>query len=183
MARKDWQARFNFTYSFIIFLMHNYVYKKTAYVQGGVKAQDAGNELARIQNEHGNVTPALVVDESRPVEAPLHNVFEWDDEKAAEHYRHSQARTLIRSIEVIKPEGNTEPVFIHVKPEKAYLPAQMVVQNIDLFESAKKDAEKRLAEASHYLSQLKDIAKGRQKEPVGNALDLVSNAQDQLESA
>ena len=172
------QARFNFTYSLTIFLMNNYVYKKTAYVQGGVKAQDAGEELERIQQFHGKVTPDIVVDEARPIDSPLHNVFEWDDEKAAENYRHSQARVLIRSIEVIKPEGNTEPVFIHVQTEKAYLPSQTVVQDFDLFDSAKRAAEKRLDEATYSLQQLKLMAKKKTK--ITKAIDLVQTAKEQL---
>ena len=71
--------------------MHNYVYKKTAFVQGGVKAQDAGEELARIHKRHGQLTPSLVVDESRSQKATLHRIFEWDDEIAAENFRHHQA--------------------------------------------------------------------------------------------
>ena len=55
------QARFNFNYSFTIFLMTDYQYKKTAFVRGGVKAQTAGEELQRIQQEQGEITPPLVV--------------------------------------------------------------------------------------------------------------------------
>ena len=158
--------------------MNNYVYKKTAYVQGGVKAQDAGEELERIQQCHGKVTPDIVVDEARPTDSPLHNVFEWDDEKAAENYRHSQASVLIRSIEVVKPEGNTEPVFIHVQTEKAYLPSQAVVQDFNLFDSAKRAAEKRLDEATYSLQQLKLMAKKNTK--ITKAIDLVQTAKEQL---
>ena len=176
------QARFNFNYSLTIFLMakKNYVYKKTAFVRGGVKAQDAGEELERISKEHGEVTPPLVVDEARPEESPIHDVFEWDDYVAAEHHREHQARQLIRSIQVVKPEGNTEPVFIHIHSEQAYLPTKTVVNNVDLYEEAKRSAERRLQEASASLAQLKSIADRGKKQKVQTAINFLSKAQAQL---
>jgi hypothetical protein len=60
----------------------------------------AGNEIERIAEKHGIVSPELVVNESRPVTAPLHGEFEWDDAKAASEYRVSQARYILRSITV-----------------------------------------------------------------------------------
>ena len=177
------QARFNFNYSFIIFLMTDYQYKKTAFVRGGVKAQTAGEELQRIQQEHGEITPPLVVDEARPTESPIHEVFEWDDYLAAEQHRQHQARTLIKSIEVIKPEGDTEPVFIHIQSEKAYLPAKTVIQNADLYQSAREAAEKRLREATHSLRQLKMMAEHDTKPNVQTAINLVESAQNQIDGA
>ena len=176
------QARLNFNYSLTIFLMakKNYVYKKTAFVRRGVKAQTAGEELERISKEHGEITPPLVVDEARPEESPIHEVFEWDDYVAAEHHREHQARQLIRSIEVVKPEGNTEPVFIHIHSEQAYLPTKTVVNDVDFFAEAKRSAEKRLEEASASLNQLKSIAKRGQKQKVQTAINFLSKAQDQL---
>ena len=176
------QARFNFNYSLTIFLMakKSYVYKKTAFVRRGVKAQDAGEELERISKEHGEVTPPLVVDEARPEESPIHEVFEWDDYVAAESHREHQARQLIRSIQVVKPEGNTEPVFIHIHSEQAYLPTKTVVNDVDFFAEAKRSAEKRLQEASASLNQLKSIAKRGQKQKVQTAINFLSKAQDQL---
>lgn len=176
------QARFNFNYSLTIFLMakKNYVYKKTAFVRRGVKAQTAGEELERISKEHGEITPPLVVDEARPEESPIHEVFEWDDYVAAESHREHQARQLIRSIQVVKPEGNTEPVFIHIHSEQAYLPTKTVVNDVDFFAEAKRSAEKRLQEASASLNQLKSIAKRGQKQKVQTAINFLSKAQDQL---
>ncbi len=156
----------------------NYVYKKTAFVRKGVKAQTAGEELQRINQEHGEITPPLVVDEARPDDSPIHEIFEWDDYVAAEHHREHQARKLIRSIEVVKPEGNTEPVFIHIHSEQAYLPTKTVVNDVELFAEAKRSAERRLDEASASLRQLKYIAKTKGK--IEKAIDLVETAREQL---
>ena len=60
-----------------------------------ITPQIAGNELARIERKYGSLTPESVVDESRDVNAVLHNCFEWDDAVAAEKYRHTQARHII----------------------------------------------------------------------------------------
>ena len=84
--------------------------------QWGVSAQIAGEELERIEARDGEITPRAVVEEARPEDSKLHNAFEWDDEKAAEQYRISQARQLIRCI-VVKPmpeEKVEEPVRMYV---------------------------------------------------------------------
>ena len=160
--------------------MHNYVYKKTAFIPKEVKAQTVGEQLEAIQQKNGQITAHLVVDQARPISSPLHPIFQWDDEQAAEQYRLHQARNLIRSIEVVKPEGINEPVYVHVKAVEAYLPIRSVVKNADLYESTRNSAEKRLAEAALSLSQLKAIAIEVKKEPIDKALELVSNAQYEL---
>ena len=50
----------------------------------------------------GVLTPKRVVDESRPVDAPLHNEFEWDDSIAGEKYREEQARHLIGDLIIVE---------------------------------------------------------------------------------
>ena len=84
-----------------------------------VRAQIAGEELARIEKEKGFLTPEMVVDESREDDAPLHPVFEWNDRKAAERYRIVQAGSLIRNVTVkIDEVPRMEPVraFVNVAP-------------------------------------------------------------------
>lgn len=66
----------------------------------GTTAQAAGEELARIEAEHGSLSPSLVVDESRDESAVLHPVFDWNDKTAAEKYRRVQAGNLIRAVVV-----------------------------------------------------------------------------------
>lgn len=83
-----------------------------------VPAQKAGEELARIEAKHGGLKPSQVVDESRPEEAVLHPVFEWNDEIAAEKYRNVQAGQIIRSVRVVSesPDGQKEktPAYVSV---------------------------------------------------------------------
>lgn len=97
--------------------------KQLKYQYGGISvptvpAQKAGEELARIEAKHGGLKPATVVNESRPEDAVLHPVFEWDDEVAAEKYRNVQAGQIIRSVRVVSESSEGErskaPAFVSV---------------------------------------------------------------------
>lgn len=128
-----------------------------------IDAQVAGEELARIHGEHGRLTPQAVVTESRPEDAPLHPVFEWRDDVAAEEYRHIQARSLIKTVEVIRPEGGKqapEPAYVKLNsaPTHYETPAR-VVKSPELFESAFLQACERLRAAERAMEQLQQIAR------------------------
>lgn len=78
----------------------------------GLPAQLVGEALADIETRDGRVTPTVVVDNARPVDAPLHKAFDWNDETAAENWRLEQARHLIRAVAVrqIGDHSPPEPV-------------------------------------------------------------------------
>lgn len=78
-------------------------------------AQAAGEACEALERA-GNLTPAALVDASRPEDAPLHGCFEWNDAKAAERYRESQAAYIIRSVEV-EIVGSCEPTRAFVSVE------------------------------------------------------------------
>lgn len=125
----------------------------------GIDAQTAGEELARISAQHGSLIPATVVDESRPDDAPLHPVFEWDDAVAAELHRQHQADTLIQSVQVVRQKDElNEPVFVKVRSAGDYQPAEQVAKRLDLYEEAFCDACDRLGEAHVALKQLVAVA-------------------------
>jgi hypothetical protein len=66
--------------------------------------------LQNIYNDRGGLTPALVVDEARPVKSALHSRFEWDDTVAGEKWRLEQAAELIRSVKVVRAtKGEVAP--------------------------------------------------------------------------
>lgn len=56
--------------------------------------------LQAIYDQRGQLTPALVVDEARPEDHPLHDRFEWNDSVAGEAHRRHQAGQLIRSVKI-----------------------------------------------------------------------------------
>lgn len=63
--------------------------------------------LKRLENQ-GRLKPEDVVNEAKKPSSPLHDYFEWDDEKAANEHRLEQARQLIRSVRVVISEQNVE---------------------------------------------------------------------------
>ena len=67
----------------------------------GISADKAAAELERIRQKHGILKPELVVQESKPKRAVLHNCFQWDDTIAAAMWRKEQARKLINNITVV----------------------------------------------------------------------------------
>ena len=74
---------------------------KTGYFSK-VKAQAAGEELERIVAEGKPLKAGVIVDESRPDTAVLHNCFDWDDKSAAEKHRQHQARVLVGNLVTVK---------------------------------------------------------------------------------
>ncbi len=56
------------------------------------------DQLLTIRDQHGALTPRLVVDEARDESHPLHTRFEWDDSVAGEKYRQQQAHDLIQVV-------------------------------------------------------------------------------------
>ena len=84
---------------------------------------------ALADKNSGIVTPQSVVDLARDPGHPFHEEFEWVDSVAAEQFRLSQARTLIRSIRlsittetvrlntvayIHNPDGDGEQGYVHV---------------------------------------------------------------------
>lgn len=101
-------------------------------------------------SQNGGLTAESLVDASRPEDAPLHNEFEWNNDKAAELYRQDQARTMIQSIVVINeasPAQETTRAFVHIQQgeSKQYEPIQVVIRDEDklklLYETAKRELE------------------------------------------
>ena len=83
----------------------------------GVDLATVTGEIGRIITRDGGAEPKVVVNEARPDDAPLHPAFEWDDEKAAERFRESQARQIIRCVLLVpEPEKNET-----VAPVRAYV--------------------------------------------------------------
>lgn len=65
-----------------------------------VAAEIAGRRFEELEAKHGEITPRIVLDDARDENAPLHPCFEWDDNKAAEAYRLTQAGLMIRALVV-----------------------------------------------------------------------------------
>lgn len=57
-------------------------------------------ELQKLYDQFGKLTPDLVVNEARNPDSDLHEYFVWDDAEAAELHRLEQARALIRRVKI-----------------------------------------------------------------------------------
>jgi hypothetical protein len=78
--------------------------------------------FAIAQDNGGQLTPAAVVEASRPDDAYFHDRFEWDDAKAAQRDREATAARLIRQIHITRlTDTERGPVRI-----RAFLPTSGV---------------------------------------------------------
>lgn len=84
------------------------IYKWKSGSRVSADAQKVGEVCERLERK-GGLTPKALVDASRHKNAALHDLFEWNNEIAAEKYRETQASYLIRSIEIVSI-GTSEPV-------------------------------------------------------------------------
>ncbi len=81
-----------------------------------VDAEIAGPALEKMAEQYGRLTAGIVVNESRPEDAPLHAEFDWIDAEAAEKWREHQARNVINSIRVVTESepAKVTPIYVHV---------------------------------------------------------------------
>lgn len=112
-------------------------------------------ELQTIKdaNSDGLLKPDEVVRRAESDESPLHRYFEWADDKAAHQWRLTQARALIRTVEVVMPNDKSEsfvPKFVSLRFDRAkegggYREIGDVVNSTkfleELEQTAKKDIE------------------------------------------
>lgn len=150
-----------------------------------INADVAGAELSRIAERDGALSPASVVNEARPEDAPLHPAFEWQDERAAEEWRKHQARSLIASVQVVSPPAS-EPrlAFVSVVADdgaRSYQAADVVASDDDLMARALADARHYLAQAERRLSDVESLKPSRPKHR--RALKKVQQAVADLQAA
>jgi hypothetical protein len=144
-------------------------YEWRNYSPKGVSADDAGKVLEKVHSRDGSIKPQAVVDEARPEDSPIHPVFEWRNEIAAEEHRKWQARQLVRNVRVVtvseSGEKETAPAYVHVRAtsEKAkdggYHAAAKVVSDLDLFDRAINEAHHKLCSAERAVEELNALAK------------------------
>lgn len=82
------------------------------------------------EGNDGNLTPPLIVEAARSLRSPLHDAFEWDDGAAAEHYRLTQARHLLRHVRIVEDDAVPQEAFyrVHISAqEAAYVSIDTVV--------------------------------------------------------
>jgi hypothetical protein len=151
----------------------------------GVDAQTAGSELDRIRRRDGTIKPAVVVDEARPEEAPLHPAFEWRDPVAAEQWREHQATTLIKVVRVV-PAAPVEERVASVRPVtqapapvvERYDPmAKEVMEAVGLVVEARRKIEALKLRAQRMMDRKSMIALGVALGELDEAHDALTNGQ------
>lgn len=156
--------------------MNTYTFRAHSRVSG-VDAQVIGEELERIESDHGLIDPHVVLDESRPEHAPLHKAFEWDDGIAAEKYRLEQSRHLIRSIEIDRGDERVNDLaFVHVSVAGGYVSAQVISTRPDLYEDARRSFIARYEAQLAQLGKLENLAPTTRKKDIAKAKELLASA-------
>jgi hypothetical protein len=87
----------------------------------------------------GILTPAMIVEAARDPDHVLHSHFQWDDEKAAEAWRRTQARRLVRVVrqQYIDKRGEPQQIRVfHSVPNRAvgrsYVPLDELEANQEM---------------------------------------------------
>jgi tRNA A37 N6-isopentenylltransferase MiaA len=141
--------------------MTEYCFRQNPGIEiGGLTPQIVGDTLADIEDRHGVIDPHTVVDESRPEDAPLHPVFEWRDEVAAEKWRLEQARRVVRSVEIVVDHRSesTQIAYVNIQSQGGYVSAAAIRSQPDLYEEARLSYLSRLEAASVQLAKLEELA-------------------------
>lgn len=145
--------------------MQKYSWRNTSYP---VKAETAAAELQRIEQEHGEVTPRILLDESTPEDAVMHPCYEWDDEKAADKYRLWQSRNIlscltITYVDVERPEAKQIEVraYQNVSDERngRFLNVQTAMAQTSTRETVLMNALKELAMFRKKYADLSELSK------------------------
>lgn len=118
------------------------------------------NEIQKIYDLHGEVTPTLVLKKAKLKKNPLHDYFEWDDSEAAREYRLIQSRKLIRQVKVIHEDRKEKLIHIpcveNPNKEGSYKPAPVIVHHQGEFERAMNAALAQCRAAERAVNDLRD---------------------------
>lgn len=132
----------------------------------GARYKASAETAAEVMNglaAQNNLSAKALVDVSRPVDAPLHNEFEWDDGIAAEKWREQQGRVMIAMISVITDDAvQQEPVraYFHIEEQQPnYEPITLIVKNEDKAEKLFRQALKELVSFRDKYNNLKQFKK------------------------
>lgn len=139
------------------------------------KVESYGSRMREIAHD-GMLTRALILKDAEEKRSPLHDWFEWDNEKAAYEYRLVQAGELLRGVMVVTEIDGEEVefrVFDHVKIEMEdeddavfFIDAQKIMDDKGMLQQIISRAHKEMTDwINRYqkYSQLQPIAKELKK--------------------
>lgn len=144
-----------------------------------VSAQVAG-EVCESLEQNGQLTAKRLVEVSRPVDAPLHPEFEWDDSVAAEQWREQQARCIINTIVIIHPPKKAQEMTLAVEKTgtvRRFFNIESKTGNYESIDRILADDNKRMKLLNQALGDLENFrrkyAELTELEPVFEAVDAV----------
>lgn len=109
--------------------------------------------IEEIRHRRGAVTPQLLVIDAKKKKSPLHGCFEWDDSKAAEQHRVTQARNILSyicvEVEQDEPDEKPQQVRAFIAPSSVGKDSKTSYVPVD---EVRNDAEMQSA----YLHQLQN---------------------------
>lgn len=149
----------------------------------GIDADKAYKALERVREKNGGITDDAIVDAAKPKNHVLHSWFEWDDSKAANEHRRAQARTLIRSFEVVyveQPEITTRAYEVETKSGKpaeqrtVYTTTQEVLANPESRDRLISDAIRMAMEFRRRFRMLHEME--RVMEEIDKAIETIGMA-------
>ena len=100
-------------------------------------AQKSADEIMEICEELESATPQQILEKARDGNTELHKCFTWDDTEAAEKWRITEARTVVRNLKIIevKPDKEPEPttirVFYKTDNSGGYKPTKLILKKPD----------------------------------------------------
>lgn len=121
---------------------------KSRFPNAGIEAQKAYKAIEQIRGRKGGKCSADdVVDAAKAKNHVLHNIFEWDDSKAAAAHRRRQAQDLMRALEVTYVDRPSEPTRAYevVQKQPASLKQDAPRTLYSTYEEAVKDPVSREA--------------------------------------
>lgn len=130
-----------------------------------VPAEVVAEKVTELREKYGACPPSALVDEARPESSPLHPLFQWDDTKAAEQYRVSQARRIIGSLKVVYHEmERMAPAFVHVRQMTGegvvdgYIETELAMANSKMRAAVLADAKRQLKGLRTRYGLLEELA-------------------------
>lgn len=133
-----------------------------------VKAEIVGAECEKIEKRDGAITTTALVESARDDASEIHNLFEWDNEKAGEQWRLQQAKIVLSCLKVtVKSENEDEPArkiraFINTNPERSqgtYINVEDALSDEELRAGVLLRAKKELTSFTDKYSSIKELDK------------------------
>jgi hypothetical protein len=123
----------------------------------GIDAQRAGEHLEELYDKYnGHLTKEEILADARNKRSPINAFFHWDENEAAEHWRHKQVSILLSNLRVKRAKkATTTRAFVFVsnpdhKGRKVYIDIQSAMRNPEMKHEL---VEKALTSLKRWITQ------------------------------